>query len=261
MKDVCKDGLFSWYVSWIDLDEPWAPRTQDPQDYKWWQTGGIDTPPEWVPKWMELQQLDPADALSKVVDQGGTAGIRLTDGTGSISPANMYNKLRYTPFVLKHPGMSGTDPAQPPVDSYPQILWFYKSHWQWGGSTVTIKKVCDPCFRTPSSFNRIKPQYISEHEPENAGTLWPGGQHKKAWAKADWLDILLTSIQKKQWPTGQDWANYKPDGWTDREETNKKPEHQDQMMRKMWKIINKYYDEDPMVWDQRHWRCPHIGRL
>lgn len=261
MKDVCKDGLFSWYVCWIDLEEPWAPRTQDPQDYKWWQTGGVDTPPEWVGKWMDLQQLDPADALGKVVDGGGTAGIRLTDGTGTIGPTNMYNKLRYTPFVLKHPGMAGTDPKMPPVDSYPQILWFYKSFWQWGGSTVTIKKVCDPCFRTPSTFDRLKPQVWPTSKPTNISALWPGGAHEKEWSKSDWITILKQGMKHKLWPQGNGWDNVKPafDPSTQSDTERRKPEQQDKVLKQLWDIVNKHYNEDPMQWDQRHWRCPHLG--
>lgn len=127
MKQYADTGIFVYYICFIDLDRPWAHDNWNMQptngnEYMWWykkmpgQTGyvspdDIDNKKATIGSWIDIW------------------GQRYPD------VAKILNSYKnYGPFVLK----------QPPISAYPQIAGFYKSFWSWGGSTLTLKPVCDP---------------------------------------------------------------------------------------------------------------------
>lgn len=206
MRDIANTGIFAWYVCWIDLDSPWAPQLPDPQAFKWWKDGNASKPPDWVTKWLDLQQLDPADALSKVVDKKGNES-GLTTGKAQIDPTNPYFLLTQGPMVLKNPGFwnptSGPTFETQPRVPYPQVTFFYKSKWQWGGSTVSLKTVCDPS-KVAQVLDSLQARLtITDGDLNNyAGS--GASKAKQNWQKApdkDWTRLIETILTE----SGGEW--------------------------------------------------------
>lgn len=129
MNTIATAGLFAWFTTWVDLQSPWIGNVDDPNTVKWWESGTADHPPQWV--------------NSAILMQGKDCSKAENDYYAGFQPnqtLNQYNQLDFGPFIIKAPSH---DMSKRPV-AYPQMLWFYKSYWQWGGSTTGIKNVCDP---------------------------------------------------------------------------------------------------------------------
>nr|ATY37432.1 ORF1 [Anelloviridae sp.] len=131
MGELANEGLFAFYVQWIDLGAPWLGDVQNPNQVKWWKTGDATTKPDWVTKGIEMQGKTVQEGLDAYYTQAGQAGKKW------VNPGGAPYQLGFGPFVFKgsHTGDQ---------EHYPQICFFYKSYWQWGGSTTSIKNVCDP---------------------------------------------------------------------------------------------------------------------
>lgn len=130
MAELANEGLFAWFVTWIDLGAPWVGNIDNPNQVKWWKTGDQSNKPDWVTESVNMQM--------KTVQQGLDAYY--TESMNNkrwVNPGKFPYQLGFGPFVFKGPHMSDQE-------HYPQITWFYKSYWQWGGSTTSIKTVCDP---------------------------------------------------------------------------------------------------------------------
>lgn len=128
MNLIATEGLFAWFTCWLDLEAPWIGNVSDPNTVRWWETGKKDSPPDWVKNAVEMQGKDITQAIAAFYQNLSQAGN------------NKFFNMGYGPFILKGIYNQAADHR---VD-YPQMLWFYKSYWQWGGSTTTIKNVCDP---------------------------------------------------------------------------------------------------------------------
>nr|QIJ55535.1 ORF1 [Lepus torque teno virus 2]QIJ55550.1 ORF1 [Lepus torque teno virus 2] len=134
MKDLATQGLFAWYVSWIDFHNPWFAHVEDPNDIKWWSKGQVNQPPSWQKDWLDLQKMPVGDQVL------ATYGVNnfTTAPQADWYKNNRFIHLGYGPFIYKNK-------PNPSVDwGYPQITFFYKSYWQFGGSTTTLKTICDP---------------------------------------------------------------------------------------------------------------------
>ncbi|QIJ55523.1 ORF1 [Lepus torque teno virus 1] len=133
MKDLAGQGLFAWWVCWLDLHNPWFAHVEDPNVVKWWDKGQENQPPTWYQDWFDLQQMSVGDQIMAVYGSG-----KIGDVPSNFENGNRYDKLAYGPFIYKNKPNAQVDYG------FPQITFFYKSYWQWGGSTTTIKKVCNP---------------------------------------------------------------------------------------------------------------------
>lgn len=127
MSNIASAGLFAWFVCWIDFDSPWVANVDDPNTVKWWSTGSKQAKPTWFTKAIEMQGYDCKTALSKFYDNGN-----------KVSVGNAFEQIGYGPFIFK--GVFADQGRR----EYPQVTWFYKSYWQWGGSTTSLKDICDP---------------------------------------------------------------------------------------------------------------------
>lgn len=121
MSDIANTGLFCWFIMFIDLDNPWLGKHQNPYDEAhgaWWRSM------KWYDKFIEYVQSD-------------------NDSTTYSFRKSQYKNgdmrcVRDGPFFLKSWKVEHAD------YTYPQVTLFYKSYWTWGGRTLSIKKICDP---------------------------------------------------------------------------------------------------------------------
>lgn len=118
-KEACNSGMFAWYVTAVDLDNPWLDYfINDDQDWTkhmWWK----DT------KWKEEY-----DKYVREQSQAPTTFKNPPDSVG------------IGPFMLRQRNIR--------VDKTNlQLTWFYKSVWYWGGNNITLSKICDPCLDIP----------------------------------------------------------------------------------------------------------------
>lgn len=151
MNNIATEGLFAWFVTWLDLDAPWIGNVDDPSTVKWWSTGDKNSAPDWVKHSTEMQGKDISAALNAFYSNNSNVN-------------NQWENLGYGPFILK--GIYNT--AQEHRVDYPQITFFYKSYWQWGGSTTTFKTVCDP--KDPGNAQ----VYRKHYQKDNANNeRWP----------------------------------------------------------------------------------------
>lgn len=128
MPEIAKEGLFAWFTCWIDLGSPWIGNVDNPNQVRWWSTGSTTEKPKWVVNSIAMQ--------GKTVQEGLNTYYSWNSGK-SVNPASETYHLGFGPFVFKGPHAGDSN-------LYPQMVWFYKSYWQWGGSTTSIKTVCDP---------------------------------------------------------------------------------------------------------------------
>ncbi|UPW41516.1 ORF1 [Myodefec virus RodL3_715] len=123
-KDICKTGVFVWYVCAIDLEHPWLENhfTSDAY-YKeafWWK--GKEH------KWKEDYDTYVRTAVQTAGTNPNANNYKDTMGNGPLM-------LRVADYV------SDTGNKQ--------LIWFYKSYWHWAGNNLTLSKICNPCLDVP----------------------------------------------------------------------------------------------------------------
>lgn len=153
MNNIAQSGIFAWFTCWIDLQAPWIGNVENPNTVRWWETGDSNTSPLWVSSAIMMQSKDCSKAL-----------VDYYNGIGTGKSLNQLNQLDYGPFILKGPSHNLTEQ---PV-KYPQMLWFYKSYWQWGGSTTGVKAVCDP--KADVNGKMYRDNYVAFKDTNEA---WP----------------------------------------------------------------------------------------
>lgn len=141
MNNIAKAGLFAWFTCWVDFQAPWIGNVDDPNTVRWWEGGDTQTSPLWVSSALKMQSKDVGKATTDYY-----AGLKPNVSLGEL------NQLDYGPFILKGPSHNL---AETPV-KYPQMCWFYKSYWQWGGSTTGVRAVCDPSAEADGKVYRAK---------------------------------------------------------------------------------------------------------
>lgn len=121
MAEMADEGLFCWFCIAVDLDNPWLGKYQlptDDQTGRWWATS------KWIDEWKKY-----------IVDPNQTTV--LTKRQDAYNDPN-HKAIRAGPFMLRSWKVEHKDYI------YPQLTFFYKSYWTWGGRNLTFKKVCNP---------------------------------------------------------------------------------------------------------------------
>nr|ATX61881.1 putative ORF1 [Torque teno calomys tener virus] len=116
--DICKKGIFLFYVCFIDLDWPWLDNyieDHKKEKAKWWKDN----------KWKE--------EFDKYVKDNFMMPTQDTD---------IHETLNMGPFWPRPVDVNNSKNLQ--------LVFFYKSYWRWGGNNLTVKAVCDPCNVLPS---------------------------------------------------------------------------------------------------------------
>lgn len=132
MKAICNTGLFYLYIAFIDLDKPWLSDGYgneatwgEKEKYEWWKRH-LPGQEAYIPNRPLSDQIKKGDWLS-----GWGYSRAAWDGITN-DPGNIASN--HGPFMPKNQ-----------FQQYDQICMFYKSFWMWGGNTLRVKKVCDPC--------------------------------------------------------------------------------------------------------------------
>lgn len=121
MRDCAKTGMFIYWIMAVDLDNPWLGKHQaptTPDKGQWWQNMN------WYTKFLEL-----------VRDENTNTNTAKRQAAWDDSTNK---QIRGGPFMLR------SWKVEHEHYIYPQITFFYKSYWRWGGRTLTIKSICDP---------------------------------------------------------------------------------------------------------------------
>lgn len=148
MSDLAKWGLFAFYISWVDLFDPFIGNLADPNKVRWWSWSSTDNKnADWYEEWGVLQKQLPTQQVTDVYES-----LRAWNLTGNTAPGKGKYALRFGPFVLKDPYGHGDKIS----DIYPQIPIFYKSYFWWGGSTTGLKTICDPSSWAPPTGDDVK---------------------------------------------------------------------------------------------------------
>lgn len=126
MHTLATTGLFAWHVTWVDLERPWVGTVQNPNAVRWWESGSAQQNPDWFTTAVNFQAKDPKVALDLYY-------------TGISQESPDLKQLDNGPLTLK-----GVSLGERGALEYPQLTWFYKAYFEWGGSTTTFKTVCDP---------------------------------------------------------------------------------------------------------------------
>lgn len=154
MQEIATAGMFAWFMCWIDFTAPWIGNVEDPNTVKWWSTGSAVSKPDWFKNAIEMQGKNMDEAMKAFFD---------ISNNRKVSNGNKFDMIGYGPFIFKGVYARG-DPGR--ID-YPQVCWFYKSYWQWGGSTTGLKDVCDPKTENSADFYRGKTKGSASLDFEN----------------------------------------------------------------------------------------------
>lgn len=140
IKTICRNGMFYLYVAFVDFDFPWMsggygnPDTWNSREkYEWWKPA-MPGQEGFIPNKPLSDEIKKGDWLSSW-GKSEKAWTGIVKNPGDIAS-------NYGPFIPKNG-----------LQQYDQLVMFYKSYWLWGGNTLRVKKVCDPCKEPPFAYD------------------------------------------------------------------------------------------------------------